>query len=290
MKNYILDAETTGLDNDDQIIELAILDAASGQTVFHSLFKPTVQLNEDACEIHGITSSMLENAPSFPSKYSELKSLLSGSVLHIYNSDFDTRLLAQTLQAFELEPIPYSRTECVMLEYASLYKDYNPRSNRHDLWIKLVDACAQQGIDYSDLNAHSAVDDCVMVYRLMKKIKSGDIAVSQEWLWHLEDLDRAKRNRKRAISRAKRIDKIKVLCGISDLKIKEADNDIYITADGIELPYFATARPYRSVTLSKLTLSNAADYICIGSCCNSYGDRGFALLHKDLFDEYKRGL
>lgn len=284
---YVLDTETTGLDSSDQIIELGIVDAVTGQKVFQSLFRPTVEVSEEALNVHGISPDMLKDAPTFTSKYRELKSLLSDSVLYIYNGDFDVRLLDQTLQAFELEPITFKHVHCVMLEYASLYRDYNPRSDLFDLWVSLENACDQQGIDCSDLNAHSAIDDCIMTYRLMQKIESGDINVSQEWLWHLEDLERAKKNRKRAISRAKRVEKIKALCGVSDLKRKQGSSDIFITPEGVELPYFAMSRPYHTVTLSQLTLANASNFECVGTCCNSYGDRGFALLHKDLIDDYK---
>lgn len=254
-KKYVLDSETTGLDSCDQIIELSIIDAVTGEKVFHSLFCPTVDLNEEAIYVHGISPEVLNDAPSFASKYREL--------------------------------ITFQHVHCVMIEYAALYKDYNPRSKQFDLWVKLGDACAQQGIDCSDLNAHSAIDDCIMTLRLMQKIESGDINVSPEWLWHLEDLERAEKNRKRAISRAKRIEKIKALCGVSDLKRKVGEPDIFITPSGVELPYFAMGRPYRSVTLSQLTLTNASDFECVGTCCNSFGDRGFAFLHKDLIDEYK---
>lgn len=62
----MLDSETTGLGDEDEVIELALVHS-SGTVLFSSLIRPQDPQRADlATHIHGITRQMLLDAPSLP--------------------------------------------------------------------------------------------------------------------------------------------------------------------------------------------------------------------------------
>lgn len=60
----ILDTETTGLDYDDKIVEIAVIDL-DGNVLINTLVDPNKAIPKEATEIHGIANKMVENAPLF---------------------------------------------------------------------------------------------------------------------------------------------------------------------------------------------------------------------------------
>jgi hypothetical protein len=69
----ILDTETTGLDDRDRIVEIAVVDLA-GTSLLNTLIKPTGEwfMSPGAEAVHGITPDELEEAPTFPEVHAEL--------------------------------------------------------------------------------------------------------------------------------------------------------------------------------------------------------------------------
>ncbi|MGH1280407.1 3'-5' exonuclease [Bacillus basilensis] len=60
----ILDTETTGLTQRDQIIEICVNDL-TGKILLNPLVKPTINIPAEAASIHGITNEMVDDAPSW---------------------------------------------------------------------------------------------------------------------------------------------------------------------------------------------------------------------------------
>lgn len=89
----IIDTETTGLRNDDRIIELSIIDM-EGRTLFTSLFDPGIRLPGKITEITGITDGMLRGQPTFASRAAEVSSILKRHIITGWNVPFDVRMLA----------------------------------------------------------------------------------------------------------------------------------------------------------------------------------------------------
>jgi DNA polymerase III epsilon subunit-like protein len=56
----ILDTETTGLDNQAQVIEIAVIDLV-GITLFDTLIRPTIPVSSEATAVHG-----LDNPGGYP--------------------------------------------------------------------------------------------------------------------------------------------------------------------------------------------------------------------------------
>lgn len=151
----ILDTETTGLSQIDEIIQIAII-AHDGTVLLDSLIKPIQTISSDAIAIHGITTALLEDAPSFPELYDQIKTLISEKTIVIYNAVFDMRLLNQTIKKFHLPRIEISpnRIECAMLQY-SAWKGETWSDGKYK-WQRLL------GGD------HTAVGDCQATLEIIK--------------------------------------------------------------------------------------------------------------------------
>ena len=159
----ILDTETTGLGYDDQIVSIAIMTTA-GQVLLDTLVKPTIAIPDRATAIHGITDAMVQNSPSFADCMPQLRDLLSGETVLIYNADFDIRMMEQSAAAHDLPcdvPIFAGEYRDVMDEYAAFYGDWNQRHGSYT-WQPL------RGGD------HSALGDCRACLALLQRMASAE--------------------------------------------------------------------------------------------------------------------
>ncbi len=153
----ILDVETTGLDYDAEIVQIAVIDLA-GKTLFDSLLRPAGPIPQEATEIHGITDDQVQDAPLFVDIYARLSEILAKtSAIIAYNVDFDRRMLQQTCERYELPEIAAS-WECAMEMYATFYGQWSDYWESYR-WQQLTNACWQLGIKM-DWQAHTALGDC----------------------------------------------------------------------------------------------------------------------------------
>ncbi|MCQ1059563.1 3'-5' exonuclease [Photobacterium sp. ZSDE20] len=172
MKILILDTETTGLDGSAEIVEIGIIDM-SGNVIFDSLIKPQSSIPSEATGIHGITNADVATSPIWPEVHNQVCSLLDNAIVHIYNAQFDVRIINQTIRRYGLSEPKYT-AECVMLRYAKEYNEWNAFRGNY-AWQKLTNAAHQQNIEINDLTAHRAVSDCEITRRLLLKLNAGDI-------------------------------------------------------------------------------------------------------------------
>lgn len=94
----IIDVETTGLYRTDRVVEIAIIIMdASGRVIdeFDTLVNP--YRDPGPTWIHGITASMLVDAPAFDDIARHVAARLSGTVVVGHNLRFDTRMLGHEL-------------------------------------------------------------------------------------------------------------------------------------------------------------------------------------------------
>lgn len=174
MKTVFLDTETTGLDDEAQIIEIAIVNDA-GAVLFESLVKPTVPVDYEAQEIHGIGPERLATAPAWPDIAEQVRAVLEDKRVVIFNSKFDIRLLQQTatahaagqgVEAYDaaVKWIMKLETVCAMYRAAKVFG----ATNRYGT-ISLVDAAAAAGVDFQG-RAHSAAGDAGTTALLWKAL------------------------------------------------------------------------------------------------------------------------
>ncbi len=110
---YVLwDTETTGLSKTDQIIQIAAIDC-TGAVLIDQMVKPTVPINPQAQQVHGISAAQLRDKPMWVDVFKEWESLIDGRRMGAYNIKFDVRLLDQTYATIG-RPRPKMKGFCVM--------------------------------------------------------------------------------------------------------------------------------------------------------------------------------
>src|SRR5215208_5699012 len=96
-----LDTETTGLGKSDEIIEISIIDD-DGQTLFESLIKPSQPIPAASTQVHGITDADVQSCHSWPLVWPQIRGVLFGRRIIIYNEDFDIRMMQQSHKIYNL--------------------------------------------------------------------------------------------------------------------------------------------------------------------------------------------
>jgi DNA polymerase III, epsilon subunit and related 3''-5'' exonucleases len=182
----ILDSETTGLDSDSDICEIAILDA-TGAVVLDTLVRTLNPIPQSASEIHGITNEMVQTAPTFYELMPELERILRNREVLVYNAEFDERMLELSARSNRFEfakdnpawwwsfpdgTLPGSATpryrsywHCVMKLYAKFYGDWNDYRGNYR-WISLARAAGQCGLELPT-NVHRAHADAELTRRIV---------------------------------------------------------------------------------------------------------------------------
>lgn len=184
-KALILDTETTGIGNDDEIIELAIIRADNGEVLFNQRFKPTKTISAEAFAIHGISDDELKDKPRFADHFADIVQIVNGKTIIGWRVDFDVLFFHQTKRRYAIpDPKGNGKTHDFKLDYTryldEIDDDYfvtdeyfddelDDVVTNHD--VHLVTACEHENIDISDLNPHRALDDCQMLYRLLHHLR-----------------------------------------------------------------------------------------------------------------------
>lgn len=163
---FVLDTETTGLGQADEIVQIAILDG-SGASVMNQLIKPTIAIPPVASAVHGIQDRDVVEAPSFKEIYIRLSALLAGQVVIAYNMDFDWRMMEQTASRYRLPAMRIGKRDCAMKQYAR-FKGARHSNGRNYVWHKLGAAAAQEGLQVAQ--AHDALNDARMTLALIRKM------------------------------------------------------------------------------------------------------------------------
>jgi DNA polymerase-3 subunit epsilon len=174
-KAIFLDTETTGLYQDDEIVEIAIINSR-GETLLDTLVRPTQKISNDAKSIHGISNKMVKNAPSFKEISDRLQDLLKGQVLIAYNDDFDIKMLKQSAKAHELKSfqkfIKNIESYCAMHQFAMFYGELYDRNNFE--WKSLGFALNHLNIK-TNMKAHRALSDAFSTLRVVEELAKKEI-------------------------------------------------------------------------------------------------------------------
>lgn len=170
--SVILDTETTGLDYDDEIVQIAIIDGETGEKLLNELVKPTKPISKESSNIHNITNEKVANSPSYNEIHQKVLTILNDKNIIVYNSDFDLRMIKKTASKYNIDSeIKPKNVTCVMEWYAQFWGDFNDYFGTYK-WQKLTSAARQQSIDISDLTAHDALSDCEITRRLINTVNN----------------------------------------------------------------------------------------------------------------------
>ncbi|MFI9155418.1 3'-5' exonuclease [Streptomyces sp. NPDC053367] len=165
-----INTETTGLDDDARIVEIAIYSPA-GHVALETLLNPGEPIPEDASEVHGITDQMVAQAPSFSEVLPKLTEALAGRRRLIYKASFDSARLQHELARHHQQaghPAPDAaaqawlgtwQAEDVMKPYAEWVGEWS------DYW----GGYAGQGLH----GGHRALGDCKALLERLKEMAKG---------------------------------------------------------------------------------------------------------------------
>lgn len=182
-KFVIADFETTGFENDDEIIQIGSIDQ-DGHVLLDTLVKPVQPIRNS--DYHGIHDAMVADAPTFPRVYPLIRAALEGKIVLAYNYAYDSRMLDQVCARHGLEPIVPLQSACIMELYAQFYGEWNDYRGNYK-WQKLRDALANFELAFEG-DEHNAVTDCRAALAVLLKMagwyqKQVEIADAQKAVW-----------------------------------------------------------------------------------------------------------
>lgn len=154
-KILFLDTETTGLDDKAQAVSLAIVDE-DYTVIVNTRLNVTVPISEGAFKVHKIKQSDLVDYPYFTDIQDDIKKLLNGRKVWIYNAAFDARILSQSA-TISMD----NYTAICMMESAMHCLDL-------DYWPKLTYVCDM--LDIPLTQAHDALSDAIATVHVWKKL------------------------------------------------------------------------------------------------------------------------
>lgn len=167
----ILDTETTGLEDDARIVDIAVT-TATGTVLLDTLVNPGEPIPPDATDIHGITDTDVADAPSFTDILTRLTAVLLKRRCLIYNKSYDAARLRHELilhhrrQGHE-DP---ARAAAVWMDDMRLEDVMIPYSEWVGDWDEYWGNSAWQAL-YG--GTHRALGDCRAVVERLKEMAAG---------------------------------------------------------------------------------------------------------------------
>ncbi|CAM3442683.1 exonuclease domain-containing protein [Pseudostreptobacillus hongkongensis] len=171
----ILDLETTGIREDDEIIQISIIDL-EGKTLFNEYIKPqVVEEWDDAYKIHKISKEMLEDKKNIEEYRQKIQKILNNTTYIIgYGIDFDYKLLKR--QGFNVDHIKkVDISEYFKYLYRKILKDVKAKRP------KLIECASFYG--FKGDNYHDSLTDCMATlysYKAMYKDLLKETGVKNE--------------------------------------------------------------------------------------------------------------
>ncbi len=161
-----LDTETTGLNENDEILEIAII-TDDGSIKFESLVRPTVLIPLSASRIHGITNLSVKQSPFWNKIWPELNAIFKDKLICAYNSDFDMRMIRQSNFKFKLQWVNNYHFFDIMILFSIFNQEWDP-IHQHYRFIGLEKAGNILGIAMP--NAHRALADARLARAVLHSI------------------------------------------------------------------------------------------------------------------------
>lgn len=168
----VLDTETTGVDGRAEVLQIGIV-SLEGEELYYSLVRPVrARRWDEAMRIHGISPADVRGAPTIGQLAESLKRIMHGRPVAVYNADFDSRMLWQSISADRADDhfvwLRDQQWACVMKAYARFWGQRERRYGNYR-WQKLSAACRQQGVHIVD--AHDALGDALLTAAVIRAVE-----------------------------------------------------------------------------------------------------------------------
>ena len=147
------DVETPNYAN-DRISAIGITVVENGAVVddFYSLVNPEVHFDPFNVNLTGITPKMVADQPTFPQLWEKIEPVMDSGLLIAHNAPFDMGVLAQCLNAYQIEWQPFTYYACTCVMGRACY----PRLENH----RLNTLCDYLNLDLDHHNAGSDSNAC----------------------------------------------------------------------------------------------------------------------------------
>lgn len=154
----VVDLETTGFSaNYDEIIQIGVVNQA-GDVLLDTLVKPLNPIFNS--RVHGITTAMVADAPTFPEIYPALMDAIQGKIVLSYNWSFDWNFIQGNCRRHKLAQPMGIRGDCIMKLFAQYIEGKKQT---------LVKAGSYFDLTFEG-RAHSALVDAQMALAVLKKM------------------------------------------------------------------------------------------------------------------------
>jgi len=166
----MFDVETTGLGEDDRVIEVGLVRFERGEVVdqWGSLIYPQCEVPEEATAIHGITTLDVLGYPPFIGSIPAVSRITRDAWPAAFNASFDRRMWVNELRRLRID----APAQIPMFDPNIRWLDPLVWVRQIDgLWAKnkLTVACDRWGVQLE--NAHRATDDAIAAGKLLFKVK-----------------------------------------------------------------------------------------------------------------------
>lgn len=162
-----LDTETTGTDDTAEVVEIAVIDH-TGAVLMESYVRPLRPIPAAATAVHHITEAMVAQAPTWKELWPQVRAVLEGRLIAIYNAEYDVRLMQQSHKLHNMPwDLPEAEFFCVMKNYAQFKGDWNSYRGSYK-WHKLEDAGRQCRLSLP--NSHRAADDAQLARAVLQAV------------------------------------------------------------------------------------------------------------------------
>lgn len=157
----ILDTETTGLNSSARLVQVAVI-GPDGSVRFNSLVNPEAIIPPDATGVHGITETMVRDAPTVEDLYPALVEVLCGKRVVAYNADFDRMILRENRKRHGLPGFGIVQWLCAMRIYSEFAGEWNEQFQSYRF----------QGLPGKD---HTALGDCLATLAVIHRIAESSV-------------------------------------------------------------------------------------------------------------------
>lgn len=156
----VVDTETTGLEDDDEIVQISVLDM-NGNILFNQYLQPIFkEMNPDAVAVNGISPEMLIDCPTWPEVWPEIEAALAGKNMVAHSAGFDERMIVNSNKRYGLPSPPWKSVRCTNKLVLPIY------GQPGDTRVSLVNACAAAGVPGG--GKHAGVGDALDVISLLR--------------------------------------------------------------------------------------------------------------------------
>ena len=172
----VLDTETTGLSENDQIVELGAHEIINGKLTgnqFHIYIRPRVQMDKNVISIHKITNSFYDEYYSdvYESDKQNLMNFskfVGNSLIFAHNAPFDMGMINSELKYWGLNEIPTKRYRCSMRIFMDVIGKIDIKYS--NTFTSLTNCCEYFKLKSNNTNFHNALFDSFMTSRMICKI------------------------------------------------------------------------------------------------------------------------